>query len=754
LQFTNLRVNASAIGLSSTQTPSQVSATLAITPGGIGVSSPQQTMGYLQSALTTQTAGVAVLSQCISANPSIVANSSNPLDSGGQNGAQFTIGETEGFADVFKVKNFAQWQANAGPPFSTLYPADVNQDVPGYPYNTETGFFDGASKDANLPGFTPTAEFPVVDGLNLAGEATSGTRVYFQFSPIPEGLQLFVPVTVPLSQASSLANQTGVAVLTATDGNGAGPFAPATGNLSGLAPVPIVNGTGTAVYEILYESPYLNETFMVPVAAAYLANQVIAGTVNVQSGLAPLSIATTADSVSPVPRFTSIANSQPAFTIQACAQGIGSSTSATAVTTVYSPNAQQVALTAKVMTGSGPVTGGTVTFTVPGVGAPTAPVAVTNGVATTTLTFNGVPAGIYTIQAVFSGVPGEGVAASSDTSQFLTIGKAQPSIVWPMPSDILIGTPLGAQQLDATASTAGTLVYTPLAGTVLPVANNQSLQVTFTPTDTADYVSSSRTVFINVKPVLPPGLPFGSFDTPAATSNGSGSVGFTGWALAAAGITAVDIWREPNPGETAQLNNLVFIGTAEFILGARPDVQGDYPNYLNSASAGWGFLLLTNELPSNTGTTALGNGTYRIHALAHDTRGQTTDLGVKTLVVDNADSILPFGTIDTPAQGGVESGTFVNFGWALTPVGKMIPTDGSTIWVFIDNQPVGHPVYNQYRVDVATLFPGYANSNGAIGYYYIDTTKLTNGLHSISWTVTDNAGATSGIGSRFFIVQN
>ncbi len=36
----------------------------------------------------------------------------------------------------------------------------------------------------------------------------------------------------------------------------------------------------------------------------------------------------------------------------------------------------------------------------------------------------------------------------------------------------------------------------------------------------------------------------------------------------------------------------------------------------------------------------------------------------------------------------------------------------------------------------------------------IDTTALTNGLHTISWVVRDDAGQTSGIGSRFFRVQN
>ncbi|HNX98408.1 MAG TPA: hypothetical protein PKK12_12075, partial [Candidatus Aminicenantes bacterium] len=58
--------------------------------------------------------------------------------------------------------------------------------------------------------------------------------------------------------------------------------------------------------------------------------------------------------------------------------------------------------------------------------------------------------------------------------------------------------------------------------------------------------------------------------------------------------------------------------------------------------------------------------------------------------------------------------TYTNFGWTLTPQPASISTDGSTIWVWVDGSPLGHPVYNLYRSDIATLFPGYANSDGAV----------------------------------------
>ena len=72
----------------------------------------------------------------------------------------------------------------------------------------------------------------------------------------------------------------------------------------------------------------------------------------------------------------------------------------------------------------------------------------------------------------------------------------------------------------------------------------------------------------------------------------------------------------------------------------------------------------------------------------------------------------------------------------------------------MDGVSLGHPVYDQYRSDIAGAFPGYANSNGAVGYSIVDTTTLTNGMHTIGWLVTDNLGRAEGLGSRYFWVLN
>jgi YVTN family beta-propeller protein len=266
-------------------------------------------------------------------------------------------------------------------------------------------------------------------------------------------------------------------------------------------------------------------------------------------------------------------------------------------------------------------------------------------------------------------------------------------------------------------------------------------------------INSPQTITVNVTAVTP-AVPFGSFDTPLDNTTGVvGAIPVTGWALDSIEVTHVDILREPVTGEPA--GNLIFIGTTVFSADARPDVQAMFPAYPFSYRAGWGYQMLTNFLPNSSGSGASGNGTYKLHAIAFNKSGSQLDLGTKTIVVDNAHAAKPFGTIDTPGQGGTISGAdSVNFGWALTPQPANIPMDGSTITVVIDSVPVGHPTYNQFRSDIASLFPGYANSMGAVGFFHINTTTLANGVHTISWNVFDNLGRGEGLGSRYFNVLN
>src|SRR5438876_8279168 len=62
---------------------------------------------------------------------------------------------------------------------------------------------------------------------------------------------------------------------------------------------------------------------------------------------------------------------------------------------------------------------------------------------------------------------------------------------------------LSPTQMNATAAVDGSFVYSPAAGILLNVANNQTLHVDFTPTDTANYNNASKDVSINVLKATP-----------------------------------------------------------------------------------------------------------------------------------------------------------------------------------------------------------------------------------------------------------
>jgi uncharacterized membrane protein len=94
--------------------------------------------------------------------------------------------------------------------------------------------------------------------------------------------------------------------------------------------------------------------------------------------------------------------------------------------------------------------------------------------------------------------------AAPDVVRAFDIARATPAIAWVSPAPITLGTPLGAAQLDATATgvrgagLAGVFTYTPAAGTVLGAGPAHQLSVQFTPSD-PNYASASGTVSLAVQ---------------------------------------------------------------------------------------------------------------------------------------------------------------------------------------------------------------------------------------------------------------
>jgi PKD repeat protein len=106
-------------------------------------------------------------------------------------------------------------------------------------------------------------------------------------------------------------------------------------------------------------------------------------------------------------------------------------------------------------------------------------------------------AGTYTAKLTATNANGTDTKTAT-----ITVWKNTPTITWSNPSSITYGTALTGTQLNAAASVPGTFAYNPASGTILS-AGNQSLGCTFTPTDTTNYNTTSKTVYLTVNKATP-----------------------------------------------------------------------------------------------------------------------------------------------------------------------------------------------------------------------------------------------------------
>lgn len=189
----------------------------------------------------------------------------------------------------------------------------------------------------------------------------------------------------------------------------------------------------------------------------------------------------------------------------------------------------------------------------------------------------------------------------------IDVGKATPAINWVNPAAITYGVAISGAQLNATAthpvdggplsgaSLAGSFAYTPTAGVVLPVGNN-TLSVTFTPANMADYTTETRAVMQRVN--------YGVcllYDQTKAARSGStipiklGLCGASGANLSSSGIVLTAIGtRLVSPDAW---------GEVEDAGNANPDMNFRFTMF-DPATPGYIFNLQTKGLP--TGVYQLG----------------------------------------------------------------------------------------------------------------------------------------------------
>ena len=102
------------------------------------------------------------------------------------------------------------------------------------------------------------------------------------------------------------------------------------------------------------------------------------------------------------------------------------------------------------------------------------------------VTLAGINAGLYP-GAISASFAGDTSYLPASATGDLTVLKRPPIISWSSPAPIVHGIPLDATQLNATSDVPGTFTYVPPAGTILPVGAQQTISLTFTPTDATNY---------------------------------------------------------------------------------------------------------------------------------------------------------------------------------------------------------------------------------------------------------------------------
>jgi|SRR5580704_14796245 hypothetical protein len=310
IRITNIRANAFQLGVSSTLIPSQITAFIAVNGSQqVTINNPTQTVAFIQVGLHVNGA-TTILLQCEDQLTGLIGGS------GPTSPPQLeSIQVFEGFPSSFKRRNIALTADG------TTSPAALAQNVPGYPYNTESGFY--------APGlFTAT---PIV------GLADTGTKILLRFNNVGAGVSLFVPLTLPLLLADDATQSAptqppspvapgipgGQLVLVAADGNGnSGPgFTEATGT-GGLASLTFNGTAASATYEVVNSDPNATEHADIPVSIAYISNTSqnlpAPGSSTVNVSFAPLSTDGNASSTDPIPRFGDSSTPLAAFSINLC----------------------------------------------------------------------------------------------------------------------------------------------------------------------------------------------------------------------------------------------------------------------------------------------------------------------------------------------------------------------------------------------------------------------------------------------------
>jgi hypothetical protein len=197
-------------------------------------------------------------------------------------------------------------------------------------------------------------------------------------------------------------------------------------------------------------------------------------------------------------------------------------------------------------------------------------------------------------------------AAPTYTTQNISLTgtgvQATPTITWATPAAITYGTPLSSTQLNASSTIAGTFVYSPAVGAVLN-ARSQTLAVTFTPTDTADYTVATATTSITISAAVP----VLTFAPIAAQTYGAAPFGVSASSTSSGAITYAVV----SGPATISGNIVTLTGVGTVMLIANQASSGNYiAATTNTSFTVAAPFTLASEASTSATAAAGGTATY------------------------------------------------------------------------------------------------------------------------------------------------
>jgi len=309
-RITNIRANATIPAPGGSGTPGQIIALISATPAtnpvsgttsSFAINNPTQIIGFVQTSLAT--------SLSTAAGGTTVPSTTSQIRQCIGQGVSGAPGATVGFI------NFTELFPTAFKTRTTVGTGVTQQNTLGLVYNSESGYYN-----TNIQSSGGTL---VNEGL-----ADFGTRLKAVFNNIPNGVSIFVSVNN--SAFSSSANPlTGTsATMTSSETGAFSPVTATTSQFGGIFQVPLVNGSGSVVWEVTAANPLVSQTYsfgyfaVATPSPATNSPAIGTGTVNLSYAPVPPAFTAAAGAVAsatlPIPRFIDTSTATNVVSVTIC----------------------------------------------------------------------------------------------------------------------------------------------------------------------------------------------------------------------------------------------------------------------------------------------------------------------------------------------------------------------------------------------------------------------------------------------------